>query len=271
MSALSVITRPHSGNDRPVWMRTSVRPTSDAWDARDAAAGPLVRLPASTVRSSQTEQAVSLPLDVPAAFLGKVLTPYRPNARYLESARIESLGAKQPVLGSCGRSCATCKVRSCEGIANKTPPAPIITDAASATPFDAGRKLFTATGTFSIGNSCYIEDTGHFNAVEFNICFNQLAYVAFAKCIDEALVPELAFLDFDGFQRGQLPSWLIVGIDGVRFSKQLDRRAFSAELTVVRMSSVRGTKFFFTTIAFSDSEGVKTSGSVVLSYNGSDA
>jgi FcoT-like thioesterase domain len=270
MSALSGIAKPYS-NDRPAWARTSVRPKSDAWDMRDAVPAPSVVMPFPTAPSPRAARQTKLPLGISTAFLTKVLTPYRTNARYLQSARIESLGTTEPAVGSCGRSCATCKVRSCASISDKVPAAPIVTDTTSGELFDAGRKLFTATGTFSIGESCYIDDTGHFNAVEFNICFNQLAYVAFAKCIDEGLVPELAFLDFAAFQRGQLPSWLIVGVDGVRFSKQLDRRAFSAELTVVRMSAVRGTKFFFTTIAFSDSEGVKTTGSVVLSYNGSDS
>ena len=173
---------------------------------------------------------VPLPAVAEAQFIAKVLTPYRAQARYLRTAQIDGLG---------------------EGA-------------------DAGarRGLFTASGTFSIGESCYIDDTGHFNAVEFNICFNQLAYVVFGKCIDEGLIPELSFIDFDEFRRGQLPCWLIVGVDGVRFSKQLDRNDFRAALRVERMSSVRGTKFFFTTIAFSDSEGVKTTGSVVLSYTG---
>ena len=44
---------------------------------------------------------------------------------------------------------------------------------------DAG--LISAKGRFSIPDSCYIDDTGHFNAVEFNICFNQLAYVPSAS------------------------------------------------------------------------------------------
>lgn len=39
--------------------------------------------------------------------------------------------------------------------------------------------LLTIIGDFEILNSCYIDSTGHFNAVEFTICFNQLAYVLF--------------------------------------------------------------------------------------------
>jgi len=183
-----------------------------------------------------------LPLIIPAAFTAEVLSPYRKNARYLKSAQIDDL---RPMIGTWKRS--------------RSPPAHVARD---------GRPtLMRASGRFAIGESCYIDDTGHFNAVEFNICFNQLAYVTFGKCFDEALIPELSFLEFSEFRRVQLPCWLIVAIDDVRFSKQLDRTDFHAELTLDEIRSARGARFFFTSIAFSDREGVKASGKVVLSYN----
>ena len=40
-----------------------------------------------------------------------------------------------------------------------------------------------ATGNFSIPESVYIRSTGHFNAVELVLCFNQLAYSAFAPAV----------------------------------------------------------------------------------------
>ena len=50
------------------------------------------------------------------------------------------------------------------------------------------KKLITGKGRFSIPESCYIDSTGHFNAVEFNICYNQLAYVLFAGCINAGVM-----------------------------------------------------------------------------------
>ena len=47
-----------------------------------------------------------------------------------------------------------------------------------------------AAGEFHIGQSCYIQSTGHFNAVEFNICFNQLAYVTYAVRGDGMILAE---------------------------------------------------------------------------------
>jgi hypothetical protein len=61
--------------------------------------------------------------------------------------------------------------------------------------------------------------------------------------------------------------YLKSAIDGVRLSKQLDRTDFHAQLTLDEIRLARGAKFFFTSIAFSDRQGVKASGKVVLSYN----
>src|ERR1051326_3438355 len=48
----------------------------------------------------------------------------------------------------------------------------------------SGTALLNGRGTFSIPESCYIADTGPFNAVEFNICYNQLTYSLLAQAID---------------------------------------------------------------------------------------
>ncbi|MEO1375818.1 MAG: FcoT family thioesterase, partial [Cyanobacteria bacterium J06635_10] len=44
------------------------------------------------------------------------------------------------------------------------------------------------TTDFSIPESCYIDDTGHFNSVEFNICYNQLFYIIIAYLIKNQLL-----------------------------------------------------------------------------------
>ncbi len=45
------------------------------------------------------------------------------------------------------------------------------------------RNLGFIKGEFAIPYSCYIDDTGHFNSVEFNICYNQLFYILIAYSI----------------------------------------------------------------------------------------
>ncbi len=48
-----------------------------------------------------------------------------------------------------------------------------------------------AVGNFRIEESAYIRSTGHFNAAELILCFNQLAYSAFAPAILNEEIPVL--------------------------------------------------------------------------------
>jgi hypothetical protein len=68
------------------------------------------------------------------------------------------------------------------------------------------------------------------------------------------------------YKRRQLPSMVIVSIES-RYFKQLDSRDFRGELTIDKISSVGSAWFFFTSISFSDAEGVKAKGAVVLAYS----
>lgn len=179
--------------------------------------------------SSNRNRGRELPMDVSEAFVADILKPYRPNAKYLKSAQITQFR------------------ESMEGNTKRVP-------------------LVTAKGRFSIPESCYIDDTGHFNAVEFNICYNQLAYVMFGKCFDTGIVQKLKFLSLSEYKRHQLQSCYIVSLDS-RFFKPLKSDAFEAELILNKMSAMGGALFCFTAITFSDVEGDKAQGSVVLAFN----
>jgi hypothetical protein len=178
-----------------------------------------------------------MPMAISDAFVADILKPYRKHSTYLRSAEITQFSAKA------------------------------LQDNAS------DESLVTGTGRFSIPESCYIDDTGHFNAVEFNICYNQLAYVLFAKCVDAGLMHQLWSANvqqhipsFAEYKRQQLPAMLIVRVDGVRFFKQMKSDDFGAELSINRMTMLGQAGFFFTSITFSDCEGVKAKGSVVLAF-----
>ncbi len=176
------------------------------------------------------------PRPIAESFVAEILSPYRPNARYLKSATLT-------------------------GIKNKAQPDE-----------DDHLALMSGTGLFAIPESCYIDDTGHFNAVEFNICYNQLAYVLFGKCVNDGLLQGLrigrvSVPSFPEFKRHQLPAMLIVSIEGVRFFKQLKSEAFEGHFSLNRVASVRTAWFFFTSISFADAEGVKAKGSVVLAFD----
>ena len=176
-----------------------------------------------------------LPMAISDAFVADILKPYRARATYLRSAEITQFSEQA------------------------------LEDSASDV------SLVTGTGRFSIPESCYIDDTGHFNAVEFNICYNQLAYVVFAKCVEVGLMHQLWRVNVDipsfaEYKRHQLPAMLIVRVDGVRFFKQMKSDDFGAELTIDRMTLLGQAGFFFTSITFFDCEGVKAKGSVVLAF-----
>lgn len=118
-------------------------------------------------------------------------------------------------------------------------------------------------GEFAIAESCYIDDTGHFNAVEFNICYNQLAYVHLAYCIERRLLPALTAFDADGFRQKQLSHFLIASLES-RFHVPMNPRAFSGE---VRVSSAKPTSKFAilkTECRFYDADGGRSDGEVKL-------
>ncbi|AOY79796.2 hypothetical protein BJP36_07510 [Moorena producens JHB] len=74
-------------------------------------------------------------------------------------------------------------------------------------------KDYVVRGEFSISESCYIDDTGHFNAVEFNICYNQLFYVALAQACSKHLLSSLKELTLDNFYRKQLSNIYITRLE----------------------------------------------------------
>jgi FcoT-like thioesterase domain len=89
-------------------------------------------------------------------------------------------------------------------------------------------QLPTVSGDFEIGESCYIDDTGHFNAVEFNICYNQLIYYLIAKSVQEGLLPALRGWTLDDFWRSQLPDILITNFSSSFKRKMRGKRFFGS-------------------------------------------
>jgi len=176
------------------------------------------------------------PMPVSEAFAADILLPYRKHAVYLKSAEITDFNDKASLIGA-----------------------------------NSNQPLVTGRGRFAIGESCYIDDTGHFNAVEFNICYNQLAYVLFAKCIEAGLMhrvrtEKVDVISLPEFKKHQLPAMVIVSLES-RYYKQLDSRDFTGELTIDKISPVGSAWFFFTSVSFADKDGIKAKGSVVLAFS----
>ncbi|HYR85175.1 MAG TPA: FcoT family thioesterase [Terriglobia bacterium] len=118
-------------------------------------------------------------------------------------------------------------------------------------------------GEFSIPESCYIADTGHFNAVEFNICYNQLAYCLLANAIQNQWLEAFAGWNVDQFLHRQLTDCLIVNFSS-SFRKPLNARQFTGELALDKVSLKRGTIFLKTSCSFRDSHGATSEGDAMI-------
>jgi hypothetical protein len=143
---------------------------------------------------------------------------------------------------------------------------------------DGGTAIVTLRGWYSIPESCYIRSTGHFNAVEFLICYNQLAYSAFGHIIRAKMGEDdrlrgvsaaarevLVGLTYDDFRRKQLSSMLIVKTS-TRFKGVLSPERFRGELQVQKLFYRSRTCFATTICSFQDEAGGYADGEVLLAY-----
>lgn len=117
---------------------------------------------------------------------------------------------------------------------------------------------------FSIPASCYIDDTGHFNAVEFNICYNQMMYILIADSVARFEFPELNGWQLDEFFRKQLSNMLIVRLQS-RFVREIDSRDFVGDCSIDRViKRGGGPAFIKTSVSFFDRRGGAADGKVDL-------
>ncbi len=93
-----------------------------------------------------------------------------------------------------------------------------------------GADTVTAACEFSVGESYYIDSTGHFNAVEFNICYNQAAYYLIAQTVHYGLMSAFAGWQLADFWAAQLSGVFIVEFSAT-FQQRIDPVAFAGELT----------------------------------------
>lgn len=128
--------------------------------------------------------------------LQRVLQPYRPEARYVHSAVLAELG-----------NGAT----------------PRLADPSS---------WIRLEGTCGFAEPCYIEATGHLNAVEVNITYNQMLYLAMAETVRLCLLPELRHWTLEDFFRAQLPDVLIATYHA-NFRRPMQSRHYRAWFSFV--------------------------------------
>ena len=158
--------------------------------------------------------------------LARVLTPYKPHCRYIASAVAEVPGKPADTNGD-------------------------------------DEALVSLHGQLGIPESCYIDDTGHFNSVEFNLCFNQLFYTLVGHCVDRKLLPTLEALSLEEYLRRQLPDVLIHSFSSV-FKRPIDTRAFEGRIALHSITDRGRFVFFKTSCSFWDAQGGYARGEVTL-------
>lgn len=123
-----------------------------------------------------------------------------------------------------------------------------------------------AYGSFTIGESAYIRSTGHFNAVELILCFNQLAYSAFAPAILNKQISALVGWSIEDYFRHQLSS-MFIRSSSSRFRRPVDPQKFSARLLCQDLQVIERTWRYLRVpcvIEFWDDNGGAASGEVEL-------
>lgn len=116
---------------------------------------------------------------------------------------------------------------------------------------------------FAIPESCYIDDTGHFNSVEFNICYNQLMYYSIAKAVKEATCSFFRSWTLELFWQKQLPDILIVDFKS-KFKSPINPRSFQGAMEFTRAHHVTGLLHITTRCRFWDDASGHSEGAVNL-------
>jgi len=118
-------------------------------------------------------------------------------------------------------------------------------------------------GELGIEESCYIDDTGHFNSVEFNLCYNQLIYSLMAQCVAGGNLPAFASMSLAEYFARQLPDVLIHTFSS-KFKRPMHARAFSGVVTIRSAMRRGGFILLDTECSFRDAGGGSCSGEVSL-------
>lgn len=129
--------------------------------------------------------------------------------------------------------------------------------------------LWLIKGNFSIPESCYIADTGHFNSVEFNICYNQLFYIIIAHLLKNSLLEVMRDWDLKIYKRRQLRDFLIVKFSST-FKRPIDSSHFQGTLSINKSSARSNLIMLKTSCTFSDNNGGWSEGDVTIAILNSE-
>lgn len=131
---------------------------------------------------------------------------------------------------------------------------------------DASEASIVALGDLSIPESCYIDSTGHFNAVEFQICANQLMYALGAEVTRLGILRAFSSMDLEGYYTRQLSNVLITNVTSA-FRKVMNPRRFQGRLQLDRAYCLRDRAFWECSLAYFDDEGGAADGNIVVTMS----
>lgn len=118
-------------------------------------------------------------------------------------------------------------------------------------------------GELAIGASCYIDDTGHFNSVEFNLCYNQLVYLLIAELVRTDALPALGGMTLEKYFERQLPDVLIHDFSS-KFRRPMRTDAFHGTVEIVDATRRAHFALLHTRVSFKDDDGGSCEGAVSL-------
>jgi len=116
--------------------------------------------------------------------------------------------------------------------------------------FESGDRM-GIRGELEIPSSCYVESSGHFNAVEMVICFNQLSYVMFGEAMERGLLPRPNIRTIEDYEEIQLGNVLITKSE-MQFKKIINPSSFSGSVYVNKSRKIRDSLFYSMETEFRD-------------------
>lgn len=120
---------------------------------------------------------------------------------------------------------------------------------------DAAGSAVTGRCQMSVPEPCYIDATGHLNAVDVGICFNQALYLAIGTSVRWGWLPEFAEWGVADFFAHQLADVLIAETTA-KYSKPISPQDFSAVFRIESATKVAsGTVWLATNMECTDARG----------------
>lgn len=135
-----------------------------------------------------------------------------------------------------------------------------------------GRKALSLTGQLCIPSCYYARNQasgpGHFNATEFILGFNQLAYCMLAQGIEQSLLPELGMSTAQELKDAQMERCYIGKIKEICFRKPIIPQNFLGTVRIDKTISRSGRVFYSVDTTYGDAQGGSASGKFTIAILG---